>query len=141
MKTNELRLGNYISVDCIMYKEELKVTEVYPNGVFAKTKYSDDDMPEIGFIKEEDIEPIELTEEVLLKMGFEKDGNEWWIGGTDEDETTISYSLENSVLFMRHAFDEEWKNWGKIKLYNIKYLHQLQNAYYLLTNQELEIEL
>ena len=28
MKTNELRIGNCILIDCIMYKEERKVTEI-----------------------------------------------------------------------------------------------------------------
>ena len=149
MKTNELRLGNYILVDCVMFKEELKVTEIYPNGVFAKTKYPDDDMPEIGFIKEEDIEPIELTEEVLLKIGFKKErqliSNLFYLDyETDVDNIIrvkyVIYPKAPSLLKITTSQCGNYECFEFMKR-GIKYLHELQNAYFILTGKELEVEL
>jgi hypothetical protein len=128
-----------------MYKEERKVTEICPDGVFAKTKYTAN-MPEIVFIKEEDIEPIELTEEVLLKIGFE-DRKEYFnysrVFGDDGDYCDSIYIYYcprlNHFKFTHNIVDK--LDLQTMDLYNIKYLHQLQNTYYLLTNEELNIEL
>ena len=82
----------------------------------------------------EDAKPIELTEDILLKCGFEV--------ATEDGGVVGSYSY--------------WSN-GKIDLNNlgfwwfvvttdfhhprIDYLHQLQNLYFALTQTELEINL
>ena len=134
MKTNELRLGNYILIDCIMYKEERKVTEICPDGVFAKTKYTAN-MPEIVFIKEEDIEPIELTEDVLVKIGFEGEMYEFCLHTEDANITVNLIENRVEISFFGNCEAELC-----IK-YNVKYLHELQNAYYCLTNQEMEVKL
>lgn len=149
MKTNELRIGNCILIDCIMYKEERKVTEICPDGVFAKTKYTAN-MPEIVFIKEEDIEPIELTEEVLLKIGFKKDERMSSIlyyldYEINEDEYIrvryVIYNLNTLPLLRITSPTPIILESCELTKRGIRYLHELQNAYYLLTNEELNIEL
>lgn len=154
MKTNELRIGNCILIDCIMYKEERKVTEICPDGVFAKTRYTAN-MPEIIFIKEEDIEPIELTEEVLLKIGFEKIEfvkNEQYGYYKKICIDDYSYMLDFmvvpkdefirfSIRFYENEDDEVDCYLEEFRSYNIKYLHQLQNSYYCVIGEELNIEL
>jgi hypothetical protein len=128
-----------------MYKEERKVTEICPDGVFAKTKYTAN-MPEIVFIKEEDIEPIELTEEVLLKIWFEDRKGYFNYSKVFGDENNYYDSIHiyycPRLKHFKFTHDKVKEcDLQTMDLYNIQHLHQLQNAYYLLTNEELEVKL
>jgi hypothetical protein len=71
----------------------------------------------IGVVSWENIKPIELTEEILFKCVF----------------------ALNHVFLYKHegSFWHDTLN-GSIE---IKYLHQLQNLYYILTGKELEIKI
>jgi len=70
--------------------------------------------------------PIPLTEDVLLKCGFVKVNSTWFAGRLSKFRLNI-------------AFDVEFQNhWLGIRL---KHLHNLQNLYFALTNQELQINL
>lgn len=107
----ELRIGNYVRFD----------------DMCASNFHVLDEVP-----KQEDelyiwIEPIPLTEEWLLKFGFEKKGvnrTRWafWEIDLVEDEKGI-YSFDESRIYI-----------------DIKYVHQLQNLYFALTNGELTYE-
>lgn len=134
MKANYLRIGNWIMGIGYMRVTELK-TELGNNFITASNK-------DVVFMDEEDsFCPIELTEEVLLKIGFGKRND--------------CYTLSNEYIFFvyyKDSFKQEllasvkrkgkcYYNTNELKNYDIKYLHQLQNAYYLLTGQELNIEL
>ena len=77
----------------------------------------------------EDVQPIELTEEILLKCGFVKDEFDNW-----ENETRLG-------LYKPEEFDGYLSVWGESTVGECNYLHQLQNLYYALTGQELEINL
>ena len=82
-------------------------------------------------IYETDLEPIELTEEILLKCGFEK--------REDGDYNLFKYSEVDIVICSDFS---SWKCDGiNFSVNYIKYLHQLQNLYFALTNKELEINL
>jgi len=74
----------------------------------------------------ENIEPIPLTEEWLLKFGFEikqgRFGNEYW------GKINLYTSSDKKIVF---CFD------GYLK--GIKYVHQLQNLYFALTGNELTL--
>lgn len=78
-----------------------------------------------------DVEPIPLSEEVLLKCGFE------------EDETHVSEDhpwaiwVKNDVVISLPYFEFSFESTDV----EIKYLHQLQNLYYALTGEELEVSL
>jgi len=71
----------------------------------------------------EDIKPIILTEDLLLKCGFDSFGSRWM-------KKELPLDLINCDGFYMANVKEE-----------IKYLHQLQNIYFILTNKELEISL
>ncbi|MEO3210392.1 hypothetical protein [Parabacteroides distasonis] len=77
-----------------------------------------------------EIEPVPLTEDILLKYGFKKDRNSFCIGDWDCDFTLRHYS--NEVFYMVNVSESQL--FGP----EIKYLHQLQNLYYALENKELE---
>lgn len=69
----------------------------------------------------EDCEGISLSEEWLLKCGFERENNRWEM-----------YIDEFHVVFNGQIFLEGTG-------IDIKYVHQLQNLYYVLTGEELKI--
>lgn len=76
---------------------------------------------------------IELTEDWLIRMGFTVSGG--WIykfGVTESDVNDgVHYVLEsNTILIGNH---------NKLK-YKIKYVHQLQNLYFALTEEELQLK-
>jgi hypothetical protein len=100
-------------------------------------------------------QPIELTEEVLLKIGFKKVElvkNKLYKYYKKICIDNYSYILDFRVIpkdehIGLHIIKDENED-DEVDYYsevfysdNIKYLHQLQNAYYLLTGQELNIEL
>lgn len=89
------------------------------------------------------IYPILLTEEWLLKLGFQKFKHKWSLsdGGLNEhweldgnDRHFLLYFLSNGVF----AFNEPIL-YRECFSHN-KYVHQLQNLYYALTNKELDYE-
>lgn len=119
MKAEELRIGNYVYAS----GEITKVTDVLEKGI----NYGIYDV----YYDLEDLQPIELTEEILLKCGFEKHStNPFWFR-----KKQICISLVGSI---------ELISWGmqifKIDL-KVKHLHQLQNLYFALTNEELNVQL
>lgn len=72
--------------------------------------------------------PIPLTEEWLLKFGFEK--------GFNEEPSIREKGWFNDYIFIGN--DLYFNHYeGSVK---IKYVHQLQNLYYCLTGEQLTIE-
>ena len=117
MKSNELRVGNWVNY----WGDNIKFDEIDLSDLFN---------PSID-IYETDLEPIELTEEILLKCGFEK--------REDGDYNLFKYSEVDIVICSDFS---SWKCDGiNFSVNYIKYLHQLQNLYFALTNKELEINL
>jgi hypothetical protein len=151
MKTNELkctdlRIGNLIDyfgyivkVDTLEFfdgKERVGgINTTEGDRVFDKPSY---------------FEPIELTEEVLLKIGFKKEkkitSNLYYLDfeENEDDITRVKYVIYNSnSLPLLKIITTKYNSFEGFELTKrgIKYLHQLQNAYYCLTGQELNIEL
>lgn len=133
MKVNDLRIGNWI-------KYEDKLVQVVQLSSLMILCQRDENQFLVN-CSPKVFQPIELTEEVLLNIGFEKIND--------------CYVLQNEYIclaYYKDSFRQELvagvKRKGKclchineLKNYDIKYLHELQNAYYLLTNEELEVKL
>lgn len=88
------------------------------------------------------IQPIPLTPEILLKVGFDYDDI-----NSDEycDWYEYSYSYErNGELYHEHLPFQMFKGESHIELEyfdtEIKYLHQLQNLVFALTGTELNVD-
>lgn len=121
MEVKELRIGNLLQ-----WRNNNAECEVTPS-LFQNTYFW-------GHIEAKDIEPIPLTKEWLLKCGFE--GRE------------LSLDIVN-IGFMEADVDTE-RVWiglsvGKYVeecnlLPDLHYVHQLQNLYFALTGQELELK-
>lgn len=115
IKAQDLRIGNLLfdNKDQLSKVEKLE-SDIEECGIYAvdnATTY----LPVKG---------IPLTEEILLKVGFEK-YNDWF-----------DYRL--GKFWLKYITDDT--NWqiecGQI-IIDVLYLHQLQNLYFALTGQEL----
>jgi hypothetical protein len=118
MKANELRIGNWVRWNY----EERSEGNVYP----VEYGYELDDIKNNPNI----VKPIPLTEEWLLKFGFEFDkGCSYW---KSEIELTKDTMEEYFTAFDCRGFGFCEKE--------IKHVHQLQNLYFALTGEELTIK-
>ncbi|WP_312922539.1 hypothetical protein [Empedobacter brevis] len=113
MNSQELRIGN-----CLYDPEENE--NIFIEGV-------DIFLIQMGHRRESKYEPIKLTKEIIMKCGFEPT---YFVC----DNKLASYRIKNKD-FINPDFTLVW--YGT----KIEYLHQLQNLYFSLTQQELIIEL
>ncbi len=126
MKANELRIGNYLLNDVVFQVNPITLTMI-----IDKTW--------------EFFQPIPLTEEWLLKFGFEK------VITDTEDAYGINYNLEvPDICYISYSDDFSCAIYGSeyasknsigaVPNWNsIKYVHGLQNLYFALTGEELTI--
>ena len=118
MKATDLRIGNLVlRKDLFDNKQKFKETIVCHNAITACYPNNDN------------FQPIPLTEEWLLKFGFEKQENNWKRICICNDWTYLYWE--------RLAGLEVSVNKHSIMLPHINSVHQLQNLYYALTNEEL----
>lgn len=128
MKAQELRIGNLIQLYRKAEDKEMSTHSVC--GI--------ENVPDIGWMVElEDgfyintdkgIEPIPLTEEWLVKLGFEKSHGEW----IERNEMVmLSYFATGLHLSSSDS--------GMLSI-ELKYVHQLQNLYFALTGEELTVK-
>ena len=135
IKINELRIGNYLQneidksllVVCGLRENEIMTT------VSERSKYP---LP-IGW----KAQPIPLTEEWLLKFGFNPAKSTpilgWYFIDTGKFEFEILFGVQRL----------DGKRDGKYKVYvcnnylcDIFYIHDLQNLYFALTGEELTMK-
>ncbi len=79
---------------------------------------------------DEAFDPIPLTPEILEKCGFVKESDKWFIS---------SSNIHLTVFNLREAFSVYIND--KLIVYAVDCLHQLQNLYFALTGEELQINL
>ena len=141
MKANDLRIGNWI-------RYENKLVQVVQLSSLMILCQRDENQFLVNH-EPEIFQPIELTEEILLKIGFKKERQllsylfylDYEI---DKDNIIlvkyIIYPKAPSLLKIIASQGGNYECFEFIKR-GIKYLHQLQNAYYCLTGQELKVKL
>jgi hypothetical protein len=121
MKANELRIGSWIYIPQIKTNERIGVIE--ENGRFTTKGYKS------SYSSIECLEPIPLTEEWLLKFGFEKNDNNQFI------------LMEGSVDIL---FNKDLNGWTcdgiNFSINMTEHVHQLQNLYFALTGEELKLK-
>lgn len=118
MKANELRIGNWVEHDNeFSYRNNPETSKIpYYFQWDAHDWYQ---ISECG-ISLENIKPIPLTHEILVKNKFN-------IGGPE------CVGIVYEML--------EYPGYWEYKGAKIKYVHQLQNLYFALAGEELQIEL
>lgn len=109
MELKELRIGNWVK------------------GSFGNYLQVDADSFMRMHVNGED-NPIPLTEEILLKAGFEKRQDTMW--------TIYNKSWISLYKMMGGKYYEVEDTYT-----SLKYVHSLQNLYFALTGEELEIDL
>lgn len=144
MEAKELRIGNLIQ-----FKSTGNI-EMVEDIITYKRKYGC-----INDVNIQDVKPIPLTEEWLLKFGFENWGkgnlytNEYEtydrfvlhnvLDGTSNFEVHIiksTYGGSDVTQYIISCDEDDRLNWGE----ELEYVHQLQNLYFALTNNELTIQ-
>ncbi len=122
INVRELKIGNY--VECPL------------EGIKKITSGQ-----EIDTILEKEFMPVHLSEDILAKCHFADSGNDNTGKYFRHPRTSIAIALKDGIYFFRY-----WEKIGDFTLrskvtVDIEYLHQLQNLYYCLTGQELEVNL
>lgn len=137
MKAKDLRLGNWIvddennlckitglrpfdhSVRCDEMEGCLILIDIYKPNIEVSKGFECDS---------NEINSIELTEEWLLKFGFNKKSNGYIILTEMKEALLVSFGNHN-VSINGIAFN-----------HSIKHVHQLQNLYFALTGEELTLK-
>jgi hypothetical protein len=101
-----------------------QIEYVYPN-IEHRVEPFEDDVVQMGtHVKPfEELEPIPITPDILERAGFREDGKAWV-------NKAGTFSFEDN----RVKYNDQQRH------HRVEYLHQLQNAYFALTNEELEID-
>ena len=144
LKANELRIGNYILWNSKLSSPEIsfltfpvEVTSILPDkigyistGIEHRSESFEDDLLQTQTAHRplEEFEPILLTRDILEKSGFEiADANDQY-SSYKKEPITIRFVAGNSIRV--NISDREFV---------CQHLHQLQNLYFDLTGEELEI--
>lgn len=151
----ELRIGNYALFSCgheFIIRKVMGIVPYDSSFVIRGEKYVGDKCL-CTYDLYDRINPIPLTEDILLKCGFEKGINDDYdiIYDFDKsgvyycDQITITYNTFDCCIYILQQFSDEndevhCNNSAKIAR-DIKYLHDLQNLFYDLTKTELNIQL
>jgi hypothetical protein len=116
---NELRIGNLVR-----YQEDTTIKQ----GIVYCLNYTNCTVGcKFGrdTVKYSNIEPIPLTEEWLLKFGFIQKNNQFFL-------ENFRFHIEKPCNYDGYIFCD-----NHIVLTETKHIHQLQNLYFALTNEEL----
>ena len=125
MKANELRIGNFINyriVDKLDERQEWDEASIIDGQDLDYLEKNPND---------KDYQPIPLTEEWLLRFGFEK-----------QMAWTFAIELTSNLKFVYYLGQKGWsinnKNYPDFT--NLKHVNSLQNLYFALTGKELTIK-
>ena len=128
LQTNDLRIGNYfIGYDDKPFQWGLNDFHSLFTGI------------EVDEIIRK---PIELNSEILIKCGFKKYSHEpgYSIGSDDKSERCDEYTIGKlSIMDWGNGFVMSNSFSFDLRV-ELKYLHQLQNLYYVLTGNEINVE-
>jgi hypothetical protein len=130
MKANELRIGNLVYFKHCDYEYNIprKINYTLKPNLVGLEKVS------VNRIEYNNIEPIPLTEEWLLKFGFDKVLNQY------KKITDVSKDTSNNIPFIILFLDNQFQYDDLRFRTNLEHVHQLQNLYFALTAEELTIK-
>jgi hypothetical protein len=129
MEAKELRIGNWVNSWRI-------------SGDWIPKQIESGKEIDFVFMQEENIiyKPIQLTEEWLLKMGFEKDDNYYTSYRLDEGYITVKAEDNDWDDLCLDVFIKTADMDKEFYLTAIEHVHSLQNLYFALTGEELTIK-
>ena len=129
IQANELRIGNI--VDRVSSSKIDVIDNYYTVFELDEHSVSVDDIDGNLYINES-VEGIKLTEEWLLRFGFRQWGKYkhlWKL------KNVCGFTICTTISFHLNEYGR-WRN----NIGEMEYVHQLQNLYFALTGQELELK-
>lgn len=133
MKAEELRIGNYVNrlgydfYNDSIFPDGTKELETVNINILQSILNGNDDLTRGVY------EPKPLTEELLLKLGFEQLGVNF-----QKNNISIWYSSYQKSYQLRYYLIGDYGNERKV---NLEFIHQLQNIYFDITGEELTINI
>lgn len=124
MKAQDLRIGNLVNV-----LGETRVVKSIDR--FGISYDNSQELERLMTFNADKIKPIPLTEEWLVKLGFEKKN----IYGKHNK----FFYIRNKLYFCEYDFYSFVYSNNSLEIKEPKYVHQLQNLYFVLTGEELTI--
>ena len=134
MEAKDLRIGSQVS-----QRIEGSTKVLFMQNTVEGIKYSNAWYVLLGgnWVNIEDIEPIPLTEEWLLGFGAHKSNKfTYWISVSNLKAELHFEAFKNRDEIVTRIIG----SFSDLILDRIKYVHQLQNLYFALTNEELIIK-
>lgn len=125
MHVSELRIGNWV------YSHEIggyvQISSISEEAIHFK------DCVTWDYPTCEEIVPIKLTEEILLKCGFDLINNEFY--RSRNSELCLYWTVNKNKMI------PEYNGKRLVTGYDFKHVHHLQNLYFALTGEELTVNL
>lgn len=129
MEAREFRVGNL--VNWIRNDDSVEAVSIYNITRTTVRCYTEIEELEEVLLSYGEINPIHLTEEWLIRFGFKYEDGKYcttnWTGLFLKFE--LQWNIKRSTNSGEHLI-----------LLGIQYIHQLQNIYFALTGEELEIK-
>jgi hypothetical protein len=130
------RKGEVITVqqllaNTLIYDTQINISRKVANaGRFYEDTYTTEVIELVKEVDFQDVTPISLTPKILEKCGFRNFVRDEWIISYGNTHTDFEFTSDG--LRLRHSTHTR---------VGIKYLHQLQNFFYAITGQELEVDM
>lgn len=138
IKRNELAYGNWVTEG---HSFPMYIVTIIDNEVYLDFDGNEGDIWEVDY---EDLFPIRITDDLLLKIKFNKTPDKFledYIYTLNEDNNPYIIELYPNLEYDEWSISITDGENNIILIANIKYIHQLQNAIYFATGKELEIKL
>ena len=121
LKCTDLRIGN------LVYSKETnkhqKITGLTDENPFI-------DAITFDYTNYDEIEPIPITEEILFNFGYRKEHGKYF-----KNNSLLRFIGEEVFYWRGEIKDAEFQEY----ITSIKYVHQLQNLYFVITQCELTV--
>lgn len=130
IQANELRIGNYVASD--HFKDRDVIVKVRLIGQEQAIVEHPSGLSE-PMIYQGEMRAIKLTEEILLKCGFED------ISSYKDFRLSINEDLYIEVSLRKNI--NAYVSISDIDIINVIYLHQLQNLFFTLCGEELKVNI
>jgi len=154
METHELRIGNFVKLNRSQTELKLGIVVGMAEGSRVlnvkyefENRWFEKEWNELSVFVDEsqgDLSPMQLTKEWLLKFGFVDDS----IGNNMDKIDRKFYNIHGLIFsiseepLIYHWFDNYQDEFYSCNIgVPIRYVHQLQNLYFVLTGTELKCSL
>lgn len=141
IEARELRIGNLVKLPDEWFTKNPELSATEPIIKVDKINYDllFTHRYLVNHYNISDLSPIELTEEWLIKFGYTKEDEYFY---DKEKETRLLQSkISPKVFSFEMAYsntNDDSEKW--VYMNSIHYLHQLQNLFFCLCGEELEIK-